>query len=64
MIHEVTHAVGIRGSQRAEMIAEIRALKHRNPNPSFGDIRSIVTWAKKMYSELAYRVTKPGTGNH
>ena len=63
-IHEVTHGSGIGGSQRAEIVAEIRALKHTNPRPSFGEIRNIVDRIKVDYNDLPYRKYSPGQGNY
>lgn len=63
IIHEVTHAAGTRGSQRAEVIAEIRALKHTQ-EASYSDIRSIIERVKIDYSDLPYRKYPVGQGNH
>ena len=57
VIHEVTHSgLEIAGSQRAEIIAFMRAAKHTNPNLSFGDIRSIINEVKALYPDLPYRI--------
>ncbi|MCK6549865.1 RHS repeat-associated core domain-containing protein [Myxococcota bacterium] len=58
IVHEMTHAAGFRGSQRAEVIAQMRARKHelgRMGLPEelpFGDIRAIIEWARKNYTNL------------
>lgn len=61
IIHEVTHAAGVRGSQRAEIIAEIRAAKHLGP-VSRADIRRIIMRIKRDYPELPYRILPPTKG--
>jgi hypothetical protein len=60
-IHEVTHNAGIRGSQRAEIIAEIRAAKHLGPI-SATDIRNIIERIRRDYPDLPYRIQSPGQG--
>ena len=61
-IHEVTHNAGIKGSQRAEIIAEIRAAKHLGPI-SAADIRKIILRIKKDYPELPYKITAKEEGS-
>jgi hypothetical protein len=61
VIHEVTHNAGIAGTQRAEIIAEIRATKHLGPI-SFEDIRKIILRIKKDYSSLPYKITSSNEG--
>jgi hypothetical protein len=56
VIHEVTHDAGVKGSQRAEVIAEIRATKHLGPISS-ADIRKVILRIKKDYPELPYEIS-------
>jgi hypothetical protein len=62
VIHEVTHNAGIKGTQRAEIIAEIRATKHLGPISS-ADIRKIILRIKKDYPELPYEITSEKEGS-
>lgn len=55
VIHEVTHNAGLRGAQRAEIIAEIRATKHLGPVSS-SDIRKIILRITKDYPNLPYKI--------
>ncbi|WP_148282437.1 RHS repeat-associated core domain-containing protein [Corallococcus coralloides] len=63
VIHEVTHAAGVMRSQRAEVIAEIRALKHTEI-ATFGKIREIIRRVRRDYAELPWRVNRPEEGNY
>ncbi|WP_233585461.1 RHS repeat-associated core domain-containing protein [Corallococcus sp. CA054B] len=63
VIHEVTHAAGIMRSQRAEVIANIRALKHTEI-ATFGKIREIIRRVRRDYAELPWRVNRPEEGNY
>lgn len=55
IIHEVTHSAGVKGTQRAEIIAEMRALKHIKEKPSYSDVKGIIKRITKDYSELPYK---------
>jgi hypothetical protein len=61
VIHEVTHVAGIKGSQRAEIIAEIRAMQHVGA-VSQADIKAIILRIKRDYPELPYRILPPRSG--
>jgi hypothetical protein len=55
VIHEVTHCAGVKGTQRAEIIAEMRALKHIKEKPSYSDVKGIIKRITKDYPELPYK---------
>ena len=62
-IHEITHAAGIGGSQRAEMIAFMRGAQHNGPL-TISETRQIINHVKAAYPEYPYRLTQPGQGIH
>jgi hypothetical protein len=55
VIHEVTHCAGVKGTQRAEIIAEMRALKHVKEKPSYSDVKGIIKRVTRDYPELPYK---------
>ncbi|MNP80650.1 hypothetical protein D3C76_1788090 [compost metagenome] len=57
VIHEVTHNKinSVIYTQREEIIAHLREVKHLNANLSFGEIRGIIEKVKRLYPELPFR---------
>ena len=61
LIHEVTHVLGVGGSQKAEAIAFAREAMHARSSLTFADLRKIVQHVKDFYPELPWR-KHPGGG--